>query len=172
MNRILVADQDETICLLYEDGLSEMGYDVITVTRPKDFLTAVVSNEPDLLLLCSRMVLEEGIWRVLVTIRNSDRSCPVILLCANRLPVAEALLTLSEGAILKGPDLRELKLKIKHILAKKSGENLCSWPSVENGWLRTKDIDVSADTENLIFKEERNRLDYGFHAGSIRGSVT
>ena len=119
MNRILIADQDEIICLLYEDELSESGYDVVSVTRPKDFLTAVVSNKPDLLLLCNRMLLEESIWRILVTIRNSDRSCPVIL-CADRLPVPEGLLKLTDGAILKSSDLRELKLKIEHLLAKNS----------------------------------------------------
>ncbi len=117
MNRILVADQDEFICLMYEDELSATGYDVVSVTRPEDFLTGVVSHEPDLLLLCSRMVLEAGIRRILVTIRNSDRSCPVIL-CADQLPVAEGLLRLSEGAVLKSPHLGELKLKIKHLLAK------------------------------------------------------
>ena len=119
MNRILIADQDEIICLLYEDELSEAGYDVVSVTRPKDFLTAVVSHKPDLLLLCSRMVLEESVWRILVTIRNSDRSCPVIL-CADRLPVAEGLLRLSEDVILKSPNLGQLKRKIEQLLAKNS----------------------------------------------------
>jgi DNA-binding response OmpR family regulator len=126
----------------------------------------VAAHKPDLLLLCSRMVLEDGIWRVLVTIRNSDRSCPVIF-CANRLPLADALLRLSEGAILKGPDLGELKLEIKHVLAKNPVKNQGSRPFVENGWPRTKEIDAPADTENLISKEERNWLDYGFHAETI-----
>jgi len=117
MNRILVADRDEIICLMYEDELSETGYEVVSVTRPEDFRTGLAAHDPDLLLLCSRMVLEAGIWRILVTIRNSDRSCPVIL-CADQLPVAEGLLRLSEGAILKSPHLGELKLKIKHLLAK------------------------------------------------------
>ena len=117
MNRILIADQEEFICLMYEDELSATGYDVVSVTRPEDFLTGFISHEPDLLLLCSRMVLEAGIWRILVTIRNSERFCPVIL-CADQLPVAEGLLRLSEGVILKSPHLGELKLKIKHLLAK------------------------------------------------------
>jgi len=117
MNKILVADQDEIICLMYQDELSDTGYDVVSVTRPEDFLTGLAAHDPDLLLLCSRMVLEAGIWRILVTIRNSDRFCPVIL-CADRLPVAAGLLRLSEGVFLKGPHLGELKLKIKHLLAK------------------------------------------------------
>jgi PleD family two-component response regulator len=50
MQRILVVDDDPSIQLLYEQELSEAGYDAISSDGAKGLLELIIAKTPDLIL--------------------------------------------------------------------------------------------------------------------------
>ncbi len=115
MCKIMVAERDEIICLLYEIELSEAGYDVVTVTRAEDLMQSVASHRPELLISCGQMLMEGDLCRGLAALRRSGRSFPVIL-CTDGLPVADALGSLADRVVVKNRDLRRLKWTIHELV--------------------------------------------------------
>ena len=55
MRKILVADQEEAFCLLFQGELTEEGYYVVSVSRPEALIKAIGQENPDLLLMDTGM---------------------------------------------------------------------------------------------------------------------
>jgi len=112
MNKILVADQEEAICMLYSEELVEEGYNVVTISDPKDFMQAVEAENPDLIVLDMGMVENSNDTLRRYIRRNLERT-PIIL-TTTYTPCKESLEDLdADDIILKSSDLHELKAKIK-----------------------------------------------------------
>lgn len=78
MNKILVAERKEALCLVYQEELREQGYDVITISNPEKFLQALESENPDLIIMdIARDEIENGI--LLRDIRSNGHRMPIIL---------------------------------------------------------------------------------------------
>lgn len=112
MKKILVADQEETICMLYAEELIEEGYDVVTISDPKDFMQVVEAETPDLILLDIWMVKNDN-----ATLRRYIRSnlydTPIIL-STTHMPSKHFLVYLGvDDFVMKSFNLNELKAKIK-----------------------------------------------------------
>jgi DNA-binding response OmpR family regulator len=122
MKRIVVADQEKALCLLYEEELTEEGYDVVSVTDAEELVRAVGQGRPDLLVMDSGMD-DQGVWKMLQGMRKSGYRLRVILStpysAANRLQEA-----LVDDTVTKSSNLDQLKLKVRSILGDGKGTSL------------------------------------------------
>jgi DNA-binding response OmpR family regulator len=114
MKKILVADRKKSICFLYQEELTEEGYDVVTVTRPEDLIQAVGREGPDLVLMDTGMD-EPGVWPLLRGVRQSGYHLPIIL-CDTYSVSKEFPEALVADRVLKSSNFDELKVKIKKVL--------------------------------------------------------
>jgi DNA-binding response OmpR family regulator len=114
MIKILVADREEAFCLMYQDELTEEGYDVVSVTRPEAFLKAVERENPDLVLMDSEMD-DPDVQRFLKGVMTSGYRVPGIL-CTTYSDSKEFCRSFVDDIVIKSANLDELKGKIKGIL--------------------------------------------------------
>jgi DNA-binding response OmpR family regulator len=124
MKKILVADQEEILCFLYQEELTEEGYDVVSITRPEDLPKSVRQEKPDLLLIDLAMG-DQNIWDFLQGMPKSGRRLPIIL-CTSCADSARFPKTLVDDTVMKSSNLDELKLKIKKVLGDRGDNNLIS----------------------------------------------
>ena len=81
--RILVADDDETIARVWEEGFELEGYDVRKATQSLRFYDAVLSYQPDIIVLDLLMPYLEGQDELkLLQMHPTARSIPVIVVTA------------------------------------------------------------------------------------------
>jgi DNA-binding response OmpR family regulator len=115
MNKILVADREAAICMLYAEELMEDGYDVVTVSDPKEFMQAVEAEHPDLILLDIWMV-KDGNDALLRNIRDHLNGIPIIL-TTTYTPCKGHFASLGfDDIVMKSFDFSELKAKINCLL--------------------------------------------------------
>ena len=114
MKKILVADWEEAICMLYAEELIEDGYDVVTISNPDDFMQTVGVEKPDLILLDIWMV-ENGNDTLRRDIRRNLKGIP-ILLTTTYTPCKQHLAYLGfDDIVMKSFNLGELKAKINRL---------------------------------------------------------
>jgi CheY-like chemotaxis protein len=80
--RILIADDVPAVVQLLRDVLIEQGYDVQTATTGIEALNAVVTFQPDVILLDMQMPGLSGM-KVLDELRRAGLTVPVILISAH-----------------------------------------------------------------------------------------
>ena len=135
MAKILAADNDENIRLLYSEELIEAGYDVITAESGFKLLKTIEEEKPDLVILEIKMEDCIGL-ELLLEIRNYFYDLPVILTtvydgCKDYLESIEA-----NFYVVKSCDLTELKRKADMALATRlpaSSPALQNLPEI-SGW--------------------------------------
>jgi len=120
--KILVADDDENIRLLYAWELNEAGYDVVTAKGGRNLLKMIKEKRPDLVVLAIKMTDCNGL-DLLQEIRDQFCNLPVILstVCDHlRYDIRSAA---ANFFVVKSCDLTELKGKIA--LALEAGHAGC-----------------------------------------------
>jgi len=117
MIKILVADREEAFCLMYQDELTEEGYDVVSVTRPEAFLKAIEQENPDLVLMDSEMD-NPDVQRFLKRVLKSGYRVPGIL-CTTYDESVGFCRSFADDTVTKSANLDELKWKVKGILENK-----------------------------------------------------
>jgi CheY-like chemotaxis protein len=80
--RILIADDVPEVLQLLRDFLTEQGYDVQTATTGLEALNAVVTFQPEVILLDMQMPGLSGM-KVLDDLRRAGLTVPVILISAH-----------------------------------------------------------------------------------------
>jgi DNA-binding response OmpR family regulator len=115
MPKILCVDDDATLLLLYQQELSEEGYQVILAKDGKEALSKFVKEKPDLVVLDIRMPVMDGI-EALGAMLGKNRQVPVILNTAFPQYKENFMTWGAEAYVLKSGDLMELKQKIREIL--------------------------------------------------------
>lgn len=118
MEKILCVDDDLSLLLLYQEELSEDGYEVIVARNGKEALEKYVQESPDLVVLDIRMPVMDGL-ETLNDLLGRNRQLPVILNTAYSTYRENFMTWGAEAYVLKSSDLTELKEKIREALTKR-----------------------------------------------------
>lgn len=122
MKNILIADDDQNLAMLYEQELSDAGYNVDVVHDARAAIERVRKNPPDLLVLDVRMPGMDGI-EALNHILGINNQLPVILNTAYSNHKDNYLTWSADAYVVKSSDLSELKQTIGDVLAKRAAED-------------------------------------------------
>ena len=116
MVRLLIVDDDRNLRTLYEQELTDEGYEVTATGSGKDALRLARELRPDLIVLDIAMPGMDGI-EVLEKILSIDRAIPVVLNSAYS-NYKDNFMTWSANAyVVKSGDLTELLQTIRRLLA-------------------------------------------------------
>lgn len=114
--RILIVDDEENIGRLYADELSLDGFDVSLANSGESALEAVESTVPDLVVLDIKMEDMSGL-DILGQLKQRNRDLPIILNSAYSTYKDDFMSWLADAYVVKSSDMRELKTKIRELLA-------------------------------------------------------
>lgn len=116
MEKILCVDNDLSLLLLYQEELSEEGYEVLVARNGKEALEKYDQEAPHLVVLEFRMPSKDGL-ETLNALLKRNRQLPVILNTSFPLHQNNFMSWGAEAYVLKSSDLTELKEKIREALA-------------------------------------------------------
>ena len=114
MSKILVIDDDSSICETLELYLTEEGYDVYTTQTGTDGLNTYIQTVPDVVILDIRLPDVDG-FTILEDLREEDENVKVIMITAHH-DMESTIKAMKEGAfdyIHKPVDVNELDIAIK-----------------------------------------------------------
>ena len=118
MEKILCVDDDLSILQLYDEELSEEGYEVILARNGKEALRKYQKELPQLVIMDLRMPGMDGV-EALTAILGKDRQASIIINTAFP-EYRENFKTWGADAyIVKSSDLEELKQKVREVLDKR-----------------------------------------------------
>ena len=118
MEKILCIDDDLSLLRLYQEELSEEGYQVVLAKDGKEALAKFEKEKPQVVVMDIRMPVMDGI-ETLTTMMGKDRQVPVILNTAYPQYRDNFMTWGAEAYVIKSSDLTELKQKIREVLNKK-----------------------------------------------------
>ena len=113
--KVLVVDDDEDIRDFLEMEITDIGYEVKTVSDGKSAVDAVASFEPNL-ILCDYIMPGMGGMEVLVKVRELSK-VPVIILSGHmQLETSARLRKMGAQDVLEKPvDLTLLRMRVKSV---------------------------------------------------------
>lgn len=112
MTRILHIDKDDAIRFLYEEELTEEGYEVIGTNNCKGILDKIAKLNPNIIILEPKFPKVDGL-DILQSIRATHYNIPVIISTAYSDFRYDPRSITADYFVIKCSDLRDLKLKIK-----------------------------------------------------------
>jgi DNA-binding response OmpR family regulator len=112
MVKILCVDDDLSLLSLYQEELSEEGYEVIVARNGKEALEKYDQESPHLVVLDIRMPVTDGL-ETLNALMGRNRQLPVILNTAYSTYRDNFMTWGAEAYVIKSSDLTELKEKIR-----------------------------------------------------------
>ena len=115
MKRILVADDEETIRLLYTEELSEEGYEILSCSKASAIMDLIEKEHPDLLILDIRLG-SDNVLDLLQEIKTKHSRIPVVLCSAYEGFKQDLRSAAADEFVIKGLSLAELKKKIRKLL--------------------------------------------------------
>ena len=115
MRKILCVDDDLSLLLLYQEELSEDGYEVIVARNGNEALEKYDQESPHLVVLDIRMPIMDGL-ETLNALLGRNRQIPVILNTAYSTYRDNFMTWGAEAYVIKSSDLTELKEKIRAAL--------------------------------------------------------
>jgi signal transduction histidine kinase len=118
MKKILCVDDDPGLLRLYQEELSEEGYEVILAKDGKQAMEKFKEQKPQAVVLDIRMPIMDGI-ETLNAMLSKDRQTPVILNTAFPQYRENFMTWAAEAYVIKSSDLTELKRKIREVLDKR-----------------------------------------------------
>jgi len=139
MVKILVVDDDQSICELLKIYLENSNYEVKIANDGVEAVTAFKIYEPDLVLLDIMLPKKDG-WSVCREIREMS-SKPIIMITAKG-EVFDKVLGLELGAddfIVKPFDTKEVTARVKAVLRRTSGRD----DSEENDTIKIDNLEIS-----------------------------
>lgn len=77
--KVLIIDDEEQVCELFQKSLTKEGYEVITALNGPEGIKKVMDSHPDIIFLDLKMPEMDGI-ETLSHIRNMDKNVIVIIL--------------------------------------------------------------------------------------------
>ena len=113
--KILVVEDEKTLCLLYEEELSREGYDITAVTDAEAALTKLAQEGFDLIITDIRMPGKNGI-ELITQIMGLRKDIPIIINSAYQSYKEDFMTWAADAYVVKSSSLAELKAKIKQLL--------------------------------------------------------
>ena len=123
MKRILVVDDEEAIRQLYQEELSEAGYQVELAADGAEALRKVEKARPDLMTIDIRMPGMDGI-ELLGRVRETHRDLPIIICTAYGDFKSDFGTWASDAFLTKSADLQELKTEDPRVVGIGGGSGL------------------------------------------------
>ena len=121
MPKILVVDDEELIRLLYEEELTDEGYEVVTAATGQGLLERIEQEKPDLIILDIKLADSDGL-DLLQEIRNQHYDLPVILCSAYEVFKGDVKAIAADAYVVKSSDLTQLKKAVRRALEGREGE--------------------------------------------------
>jgi len=120
MKKILVADDELTIRLLYEQVLSGDGHTVVTAKDGREAYEKFLTEKPDLVILDVKMPGMHGI-EVLERIRETGSDVPVIMSTSYQQMESNAAVSTARVAcfLSKPIDIARLRVEVRRVLEEK-----------------------------------------------------
>ena len=118
MATVLVVDDDAALRMLYEEELSNEGWEVALAGSGEEAVQSIAKKRPDIIVLDIRMEGLDGL-ETLQKIMTSDKSIPVILNTAYSSYQDDFRTWAADAYIVKSSDLSELKTTVHKILEEK-----------------------------------------------------
>ena len=121
MATLMVVEDDKNQRILYEQELTEEGYDVVLAESGAEALEKLRKLTPEVVILDISMPGMDGI-ETLGKILGSERNIPVILNTAYSSYKDNFMTWSADAYVVKSSDLTELKAKIREILSRAPDE--------------------------------------------------
>lgn len=118
MNKVLVIDDQETICLSLREGLMDLGYKVATASNGKEGYEKLIAFKPQVIFLDMRLGDENGL-DLIQSIKNIDNEIEIIIMTAYG-NIKTAVSAIKKGAfdyINKPFDLEEIHITLQRALS-------------------------------------------------------
>lgn len=120
MTHILIVDDDQDLSMLYEEELTDDGYEVALASSGRAALQYIEDKRPDLVILDISMPDMDGI-ETLGKIMGKDKTIPVIINTAYSSYKNDFMTWSADGYVVKSGDLTELKERIREVLKQRTG---------------------------------------------------
>lgn len=150
---ILIIDDDEKIISMLRRGLAFEGYDVKTAVNGADGLRAILSSDPDVVILDVMMPQVDG-FEVCRRLREGGSNVPVLMLTAKD-EIEHRVKGLDLGAddyLVKPFALEELLARVRALLRRKSEQN-------EGGEQAVSYEDITLDVDSREVTRAGKRLE-------------
>jgi CheY-like chemotaxis protein len=118
METLLVVDDEAHQRMLYQEELSDEGYQIILARNGKEAVEKILKIVPDLIVLDIRMPVMDGL-EALGKIIGKQREIPIIIHSAYSSYKDDFMSWAADDFVVKSADLTELKRKIRGLLDKK-----------------------------------------------------
>jgi len=115
---LLIVDDEAHQRMLYQEELSEEGYQIVLAGNGREALEKVQEVAPDLIVLDIRMPVMDGL-EALGEIIGKERNIPVIIHSAYSSYKEDFMSWAADDFVVKSADLTELKRKIRELLGRK-----------------------------------------------------
>jgi DNA-binding response OmpR family regulator len=117
MKKILVVEDEEDLCLLYKEELTDEGYDVITVRDAEAALERLRRERYDLIVTDIRMPGRDGV-ELITQIVGLRKDIPIVINTAYQSYKDDFMTWAADAYVVKSSSLTELKARIKELLAR------------------------------------------------------
>lgn len=117
MNKILIVEDEDALCLLYEEELGAEGYDVTTVRDAEGALDLLGRERYDLIVTDIRMPGRDGV-ELITQIVGLRKDIPIIINTAYQSYKDDFMTWAADAYVVKSSSLVELKARIKDLLAR------------------------------------------------------
>jgi CheY-like chemotaxis protein len=114
--RVLLAEDDSGLNMIYLEELQEEGYEVCSVRNGEEAIRQFEKEKPDLVVLDIMMPVKDGIEAMKRIRERSENSIPVILHTSHPKYLECPDTLAADALILKTVDLTGLKQKIAELL--------------------------------------------------------
>ena len=114
--KVLVVDDEDHILKLYQEELTEEGYQVTTATNGEQALKSAETESPDVVVLDIRLQEGNGL-EILSGLRKLGGNRPIILNSAYSVYKNDFQSWLADAYLVKSSNLEELKKKIKELVS-------------------------------------------------------
>ncbi len=112
--RILFAEDEKALQMIYREELEEEGYEVCFADNGQEALASFLEGKFDLVILDIRMPVMDGL-EALSRLRIQPGKVPVLIHSSHTGYIDDPRSLLADGFIRKTVDLNELKAKIKEL---------------------------------------------------------
>jgi DNA-binding response OmpR family regulator len=120
MARVLLVEDEKNQRLLYEQELTDEGYEVVLAADGREALRLFTEKRPDVVVLDIQMPNMDGI-EALSKVLGVDNRVPVILHTAYSSYKSNFMTWSADAYVVKSADLTELKERIREALAQRGG---------------------------------------------------